>query len=342
MLTLEGDAPGRCAPAHAFVAEASNLPYEDCSLQSCATIPSATPAQAEPWPVILFYKYTPIADPERFAARQRTLCSSLGLKGRVLIAAEGINGTLAGTTGAVNQYVAALHEDARFVDVPVKVSGGDAGTFPKLVVKVRPEIVTLGAGPLEPEQQNQLAPTEWKRMMEEDPDAVVLDIRNRFESDAGRFAGAIVCDIENFRDLPAYVSELEPLKEKKVLMYCTGGIRCEKASALLRSRGFNEIFQLHGGIVTYQEQFGNAHWQGECFVFDQRMTVRVDDGLVQIGKCAHSGRPTSRFVNCLHDPCHKLFLLSEETERENADWKLCPECLAAGITAATAEYPRPR
>ena len=92
--------------------------------------------------------------------------------------------------------------------------------------------------------------------------------------------------------------------------------------------------------MTYQEQFGNEHWQGECFVFDQRMTVRVDDGLVQIGRCAHTGRPTSRFVNCLHDPCHKLFILSEEAERENPDYMLCPECLAAGITAETAEFPR--
>ncbi len=289
--------------------------------------------------MILFYKYVSIADPERFAAEQRALCSSLGLKGRVLIATEGVNGTLAGATAAVNQYIAALHEDPRFGDVAVKVSAGDRNTFPKLVVKVRPEIVTLGAGPLEPEQQNQLSPADWKRMMEEDPDAVLLDVRNRFESDAGKFEGAVVCEIENFRDLRAYVEQLGSLKDKKILMYCTGGIRCEKASALLRSRGFNDVYQLHGGIVTYQEEFGNEHWQGECFVFDQRMTVRVDEGLVQIGRCAHSGRPTSRFVNCLHDPCHKLFILSEDAERENADLRLCPECLASGLTSATADYP---
>jgi UPF0176 protein len=176
-------------------------------------------------------------------------------------------------------------------------------------------------------------------MLEEDPDAVLLDVRNRFESDAGKFDGAVVCEIEHFRELPAYVEKLASLKEKKVLMYCTGGIRCEKASALLKSRGFKDVYQLHGGIVTYQEQFGNEHWQGECFVFDQRMTVRVDDGLVPIGRCAHTGRATSRFVNCLHDPCHKLFLLAEETEREGADYLLCPECLRGGLTAETAEYP---
>jgi UPF0176 protein len=260
------------------------------------------------------------------------------LKGRILIAAEGINGTLAGPEESVNRYIGALRSDMRFADIAFKVSAGDAGTFPKLVVKVRAEIVTLNAGPITPDKDNQLTPLEWKRMMEEDPDTVLLDIRNRFESDAGKFENAVVCDIEHFRELPHYVERLENLKEKTVLMYCTGGIRCEKASTLFRSKGFKNVFQLHGGIAAYQEQFGNEHWQGECFVFDQRMTVRVEEGLVQIGRCAHTGRATSRFVNCLHDPCHKLFILSTEAEVENRDHKLCPECLAAGLSFATAEY----
>ncbi|MDQ6625786.1 MAG: rhodanese-related sulfurtransferase [Verrucomicrobiota bacterium] len=292
------------------------------------------------WPVILFYKYVVVADPEQLAAEQRAVCSRLQLKGRVLIAEEGINGTLAGSVDAVNEYVSALHSDPRFTDVEIKVSAGDETTFPKLVVKVRPEIVTLGAGPLTPRQDNQLAPAEWKRVIEQDRDVVLLDVRNRYESDAGRFEGAVVCDIEHFRELPAFVDELEALKQRKVLMYCTGGIRCEKASALLRERGFTDVYQLHGGIVSYQEQFGNEHWQGECFVFDQRMTVRVQEDLVQIGRCAHTSRPTSRFVNCLHDPCHKLFLLAAETETENAETILCPDCLAVGLTRETAEYVR--
>ena len=266
------------------------------------------------------------------------MCGSLGLKGRVLIASEGINGTLAGPAEAVDRYVAALKTDARFGDIEIKISAGDAGTFPKLVVKVRSEIVTLNAGAITPDKDNQLSPAEWKRMMEENPDAVPLDIRNRFESDAGKFENAVVCDIEHFRELPQYVDRLHSLKDKTVLMYCTGGIRCEKASALFRSKGFKNVFQLHGGIAAYQQQFGNEHWQGECFVFDQRMTVRVEEGLVQIGRCAHTGRATSRFVNCLHDPCHKLFILSAEAEAENRDHLLCPECLAAGISFETAEY----
>lgn len=290
------------------------------------------------YPVILFYKYVAIADPENFAAAQRALCTTLGLKGRILIATEGINGTLAGPRIAMDEYVAALRADERFSDIEMKVSAGDAQTFPKLMVKVRPEIVTLGAGPLPADQHNHLSPADWKRMIEEDPEVVVVDVRNRYESAAGKFANAVVCDIEHFRELPDYVERLADLKERKVLMYCTGGIRCEKASALFRSKGFNNVFQLHGGIVTYQEQFGNEHWLGECFVFDQRMTVRVDNALVPIGQCAHTSRPTNRFANCLHDPCHVLFLLAEETERENPDTRLCPACLASGLTSASADY----
>jgi UPF0176 protein len=301
---------------------------------------TARPKDDAVWPVVLFYKYAPIAEPGRFTAEQRELCVSLGLRGRVLIATEGINGTLAGPADAIHEYIARMHNDARFADIAFKISQGDGDTFPKLVVKTRAEIVTLGAGSIPPDRDNLLGPADWKRVMEEDPDAVVLDVRNRFESDAGRFENAVVCEIENFRDLPAYVDRLEHLRSKKLLIYCTGGIRCEKASALLRRRGFKDVFQLHGGIVTYQEQFGNEHWEGECFVFDQRMTVRVEDGLKEIGRCVHSRRLTSRFVNCLHDPCHKLFLLSEEAERENRDFQLCPECLSNGLTVETAEYPR--
>jgi len=292
----------------------------------------------EVYPVILFYKYVAISDTEAFATEQRTRCSSLGLKGRILIATEGINGTLAGPADGINRYVAALKMDARFSDIEIKVSAGDAGTFPKLVVKVRAEIVTLNVGAITPDKNNHLSPREWQKMLEEGPDTVLLDIRNRFESDAGKFENAVTCDIEHFRELPRYVDRLQNLKNKTVLMYCTGGIRCEKASALLRKQGFEKVFQLHGGIAAYQEQFGNEHWQGECFVFDQRMTVRVEEGLVQIGRCAHTGRATSRFVNCLHDPCHKLFILSAAAETENSNYRLCPECVAAGITFETADY----
>jgi UPF0176 protein len=289
-------------------------------------------------PVILFYKYVEITDAEVLATAHRALCQSLELKGRVLIATEGINGTLAGPAERINRYVEELRSDPRLRDIEIKWSRGDAGTFPKLVVKVRREIVTLNAGAIPPDRENHLSPAKWKQMVEKNSQVVLLDIRNRFESDAGRFSNALVCDIEHFRDLPKFTERLHGLKDKTILMYCTGGIRCEKASTLLKRKGFRNVFQLHGGIAAYQEEFGNEHWEGECFVFDQRMTVRVEEGLVPIGRCAHTGRATSRFVNCLHDPCHRLFILSEEAEAERPDNRLCPECLAAGLTSESAEY----
>jgi len=294
-------------------------------------------------PVILFYKYVPIADPAAFVEAQRALCTELGLKGRILIAAEGINGTLAGPRSETSRYTAALRSDPRFSDIEIKESPGGSEAFPRLVVKVRPEIVTLGAGvELQPDHDNHLSPAEWKRTLEEEPDTVVIDVRNRYESAIGRFENAIACDIDNFRELPGYVEQLSDFKDRKVLMYCTGGIRCEKASALFRRKGFKNVFQLHGGIQTYQREFGNAHWLGECFVFDNRMTVRVEDNLRQVGKCAHTGVPTARFVNCANDDCHKLFILDEQAEHAHPEYRFCPECLAAGVDQSklpAAAYP---
>src|SRR5205823_2018217 len=161
---------------------------------------------SEAYPVILFYKYVAITEPENFAASQRALCSALGLKGRVLIGAEGINGTLAGPREAIGKYIAEFKRDPRFADVEMKVSNGDVNTFPKLVIKVRAEIVTLnGGGNLAPDRDNHLSPADWKRLMETDPDAVVVDVRNRYETAVGKFENAITCDIEHFRELPDYV-----------------------------------------------------------------------------------------------------------------------------------------
>lgn len=283
------------------------------------------------FPVILFYKFVPVVDPAALVASFKPFCAERGILGRVLIAEEGINGTLSGNLEAIEAGVAWLQSDIRFQDMEFKWSEAETIPFPRLVVKVRPEIVTLQAGrPLTADQDNHLSPEEWKRTIEENPEAVIVDVRNRYESAAGHFAGAVTCDIENFRDLPHYLKNLEHLKDKPVLMYCTGGIRCEKASALFRSEGFLNVRQLHGGIIKYQEKFGNDHWLGECFVFDNRMSTRVEDGLKPVGRCAHTGRTSTRYVNCRHDPCHKLFILSEEAEQENPERLLCPECLAVG------------
>jgi UPF0176 protein len=296
-----------------------------------------------PFVVLLYYKYVRLAAPADVVAEQKRLCATLGLSGRILVGAEGINGTVAGSASATAAYRNAMAVRAEFADVAFKTSFAETDPFGRLEVKVRPEIVTLGAGAeVDPSRDTapHLSPEAWKRMIEEDPDVVLFDVRNRYESEVGRFKGAVTPPIENFRDLPLILPHYEALKDKTVLMYCTGGIRCEKASALFRQAGFKRVFQLEGGIVTYAEKCGDAHWEGDCFVFDARMTIAVGDSAQKtpVGRCVHTGQPTRNVINCLHDPCHRLVVVSAEALAANPDHQLCPACRAAGLTYSTADY----
>ena len=292
-----------------------------------------------PLTVLLFYKYVRVEDPAALRDELRRLCASLGLKGRIIVAMEGINGTVAGSPEATGKFQEGMLSDPRFAGLEFKVSSGPAETFPRLSIKARKEIVTLGLTEDVDAQQGgvHLTPEQWKRMIESDSDVVLFDARNRYESGVGRFKGAITPEIENFRELPKVLPEYEALKDKKVLMYCTGGIRCEKASALLRREGFQHVYQLHGGILNYLREVNGDHWEGECFVFDQRMTDPAARTADVVGRCAHSGRPTDHFINCLHDPCHRLFLVDATAVREDRNHQLCPTCLTAGLTWETAD-----
>ena len=270
------------------------------------------------------------------------MCQRLGLRGRILVGSEGINGTVAGPQTSTDAYQAGLRAYPEFSDIVFKISSAEKSPFPRFEIKVRPEIVTLGADEtLDPNMQGapHLPSAEFKRMIEEE-DVVLFDVRNRYESEVGRFKGAITPAIENFRELPQALSQYEELKDKTVLMYCTGGIRCEKASALFRQAGFKRVFQLEGGIVTYGEQVGSEHWEGDCFVFDERMMIPIGDSVAKppVGRCAHTGVPTRNVINCLHDPCHRIFLVAQEAVTENPDLRLCPSCIRAGLTSETADY----
>lgn len=293
--------------------------------------------------VLLYYKYVRIEDPGQFAEDHRALCRELGLKGRVIIAHEGINGTVSGAPESAAAYQDAIREDRRLKDMPFKISRSSADVFPKLSIKVRPEIVTLGVDlPFNPKEDSatHLPPMEWKRLAEEDPEAVVFDVRNDYESAVGRFRGAITPGIAHFRELPEALKNYTHLKDKKILMYCTGGIRCEKASALFQQEGFLDVYQLDGGIMNYEKETGAGDelWEGDCFVFDERVVLPIATarGKPPLGRCAHSGRPTNRYLNCIHNPCNRLFLAAEELPDDSPDYRLCPECLADGLTTETA------
>jgi UPF0176 protein len=296
-----------------------------------------------PCTVLLYYQYVRIAAPEAFAVEQRALCEKLGLKGRILIAEEGINGTVGGSPEAADAYRAWCGNHPLLHVMPFKINHGQAVPFKKLAVKVRKEIVTLGyPEPLDPADgpDNHLSPEEWKRILDSGEEVVLFDVRNDYESAVGRFRDAITPPIHNFRDLPAALRDYEHLKDKKVMMYCTGGIRCEKASALFRREGFREVYQLDGGIISYGDQIGDAHWEGDCFVFDERMSVPVGKAAAggSVAVCAHTGAEGAELVNCLHDDCHRLFPVSRPALEGNPDFRLCPDCLARGLTWQTADY----
>ncbi|RCW73067.1 rhodanese-related sulfurtransferase [Saliterribacillus persicus] len=276
----------------------------------------------EKYQVLLYYQYVHIEDPEEYAREHLKFCKEVGLKGRILVAHEGINGTVSGTIEQTNTYMEMMHNDERFADMVFKIDESDQHTFKKMHVRPRPELVTLrledDVNPKETTGQY-LSPQEFNQALQ-DENTVVLDARNDYEYDLGHFRGAIRPDIHTFRDLPDWVREnKEKLEGKKVLTYCTGGIRCEKFSGWLKKEGFDDVGQLHGGIVTYGKdpEVQGELWDGQLYVFDERISVPVNrKEHVIVGKDYFDGEPCERYVNCANPECNKQILCSEENEHK--------------------------
>ncbi|MDL4841077.1 oxygen-dependent tRNA uridine(34) hydroxylase TrhO [Aquibacillus rhizosphaerae] len=276
----------------------------------------------EKYQVLLYYNYVHIEDPETFAAEHLQFCNELELKGRILVAHEGMNGTVSGTVEQTNKYMEAMHNDPMFADMVFKIDEADGHAFKKMHVRPRPELVTLrledDVNPKETTGQY-LSPQEFYEAMQ-DEDTVVLDARNDYEYDLGHFRGAIRPDIETFRDLPKWVKEnKEKIEGKRILTYCTGGIRCEKFSGWLVKEGFEDVGQLHGGIVTYgkDEEVQGQLWDGQLYVFDERIAVPVNrKEHVIVGKDYFDGQPCERYVNCANPECNRQMLCSEENEHK--------------------------
>lgn len=299
-----------------------------------------------PWRVLLYYLYVQIPEAEEYCARHRELCESLGLRGRIIVGSEGINGTVSGNWEATESYINTLKNDPLTSAVEFKIDEEPSGqhVFPKLSVKLRDEIVTLGLGSedINPNEVTgkHLSPTEWREALD-DPNAVVIDARNDYEWKLGHFEGAILPDVPNFRDLPKWVREnREQLEGKRILTYCTGGIRCEKFSGFLVREGFEDVSQLDGGIVTYgkDEKVKGDKYLGKCYVFDERIGVPVNrtDGALTISKCAHCGESSDRYRNCAWKPCNDQFFCCEGCEEE---WErcCCEECLEKKRTKVREE-----
>ncbi len=272
--------------------------------------------------IILYYGFAPVADPETLKLWQKTLCESLGLKGRILISKHGINGTLGGDMSALKKYVRETKQFPGFGKIDFKWSEGTGNDFPRLSVKTRKELVAF-ASPDEIKVDKSgvtnggkhLKPAEVNKLVEERGDEVVFfDGRNAFEAKIGKFKNAIVPDTDTTHD---FIRELESgkydhLKDKPIVTYCTGGIRCEILSAAMINRGFQEVFQIQGGIVRYGETFKDKGlWEGSLYVFDERMTMDVSDETKVIGECEACSGPTKNFVNCANLGCKDLVLLCE-------------------------------
>ncbi len=251
--------------------------------------------------IILFYRFTPIENPDQFRKEQRALCESLNLQGRMLIAHEGINATFEGRTEDIEKYKTALHAMPAFSDLVFKESEGTGKAFTKLEIKVRPEIVTLQAGEfdIKNETATEMTAQELEELYKKDEDFVVLDLRNDFEVEVGNFEKTVNPKLRNFRDLPEILPTLKHLKDKKVVAVCTGGIRCEKATCLLKREGFTDIYQLKDGIHTYIKEYPDSHFKGSLFVFDNRMTTPVVARTNReiISKCTYCQVPTEQFYS---------------------------------------------
>jgi UPF0176 protein len=273
--------------------------------------------------ILLYYKFTPIADPEAMKLWQKTLCDSLNLRGRILISPHGLNGTVGGEMEDLKTYIKATKTYRGFKDVVFKWSDGGRENFPRMSVKARKEIVGFHA-PDEVKVDEtgvinggkHLKPKQVHDLVEKYGDDVVFfDGRNAHEAKIGKFKNAVVPDTNTSRD---FIPELESgkyddLKDKKVVTYCTGGIRCEILSSLMKNRGFKDVYQIDGGIVKYGETYGDdGLWEGSLRVFDDRMTVEFSDHTKTIGECTHCSGKTSNFENCALKSCNNLVLICEE------------------------------
>jgi UPF0176 protein len=293
--------------------------------------------------ILLYYKFTPLVDPEAMRLWQRTLCESLSLRGRILLSKQGINGTVGGEMEDLKRYIKMAKQYPGFKDMQFKWSDGTKEDFPRLSIKVRDELITFGApDELEVDAHGvvgggkHLSPTAVHELVKERPDDVVFfDGGNTHEAAIGHFKDAVIPDVAHTRDFNKELNNprYDAIKDKAVVTYCTGGIRCEVLSSLMKKRGFKEVYQIDGGIVKYGETYGDdGLWEGALYVFDDRMNVRFSDKSKDIGRCVHCGLNTSNYENCAVKSCNNLVLICEQC-KDNTE--VCSnDCRLQQITTA--------
>ena len=225
------------------------------------------------------YKFEPLVDPVDLVSLYQKKCDELELKGTMLISKNGINFSLAGTQQATDTIIAFLEEDNRFLNIPLKVTYSETQPFRRMKVRLKKEIISLGRKDINPRELTgeRISPQDLKNLLDNKEDVLVLDTRNEYETRVGKFENAIDLNLDTFRDFPKAIESLpEEYKDKQIVMYCTGGIRCEKASAVMMKAGFADVKQLEGGVLDYFKETGGAYWEGDCFVFDERVALDTE------------------------------------------------------------------
>lgn len=261
--------------------------------------------------VLAFYLFTPIEDPESEVKNHKKFFENKEVTARIYLAHEGINGQMSGSKVAAQEYMDWLKSDPRFAEVEFKIHEHTTQAFPRVCVKVRHQLVALDCAVDLKLTGERLSAEEWDEMIEErDSDTLIIDTRNDYEWKVGHFEGAELPTLEQFREFPVFAHKLKEerdLKKTKVMMYCTGGIRCELFSALLKQEGFENVYQLDGGIIKYGLESKGKKWKGKLFVFDDRMTIPLNEDEEVISHCHHCETLSDVYYNCASMDCNELF-----------------------------------
>jgi UPF0176 protein len=297
--------------------------------------------------VLAYYCFTPIEEPAREVVRHKAFFLTRDIKGRIYISPNGINGQMSATPQAAEEYMEWLKSDPRFKGVEFKIHLHTEHCFPRLTIKVRPQLVAIDVAVDMSKTGIHVSPEEWKEMLEQkDDQTVLLDVRNDYEWEIGHFEGAELPTLEQFREFPQYAKKLKEKcdpQKTKVMMYCTGGIRCEVYSALLKEEGFNEVYQLQGGIIKYGLQAGSKHWKGKLFVFDDRLAVPISEKepAQLISECIYCKAKSDLYFNCANIDCNELYI-SCLVCAEKTKGCCCAECETAPRLRLLQKGERPK
>ena len=277
-------------------------------------IAASSMLETETYVNIAGYRFIDLPDRDELRAPFLEICLELELKGTVLLSPNGINFFVAGTHEAVEQYVSFLEADERFQGISLHISYSEYQPFKRMLVRLKNEIISLGMDDIKPaERKGQyIQPKEFKKWLDEGKEVMILDTRNDYELRVGTFENAIDLDIKSFREFPQATEKLEQDKTTPVVMFCTGGIRCEKASVVMENQGWENVYQIKGGILGYFKECGGAHWNGDCFVFDKRVSVNPE-------------LEESDHVLCFE--CRNPLSVEEQKSEDYVIEQYCPYCI---------------